>query len=188
MNKENLFNAVRGLAKTLSQVQVDSVNAILCKCEKYGITDKRFIAYIIASAWHESRLKPVEEVGKGKGYPYGSKLDMGKGPGKRVSYTTPDKLFYGRGLIQITWLVNYKSFGKLLGVDLVNNPELALHTDIAAEIAVLGMLKGYFTGVKLADAFNEKETDPIEARGIVNGTDKAKLIAGYFWTIYNAIK
>lgn len=188
MNVQNLFKGIRLVAKTLTQQQVDSVNAILDACGKYGVFDKRYVAYIIATCWHESKLKPVEEVGKGKGYPYGKMLDMGGGPGKRVPYTSPNKLYYGRGLVQITWRVNYKAFSNLLGVDLLNSPELALSTPVAAEIAVLGMLKGYFTGVKLSDAFNANETDPIEARGIVNGTDKAKLIAGYFWTIYNEVK
>jgi putative chitinase len=188
MNKESLFNTLRELAKTLTQTQVDSVNAILDSCIKHGIIDKRYIAYILATCYHESGLKPIEEIGKGKGLPYGSKLDIGKGAGKRVAYSKPDKLYYGRGFVQITWLSNYKAFSKLLKLDLVNRPELALQIDIAAEIIVLGMLKGMFTGVKLADAFNDNESDAIEAREIVNGHDKAALIKGYYDKIYNSIK
>jgi putative chitinase len=187
MNKQKLFDALRSIAKTLTQVQVDSVNAILESCEKHALTDLRFIAYIIATAYHESRLKPIEEIGKGKGYPYGKKLDMGAGPNKRVPYTTPDKIFYGRGFVQLTWKVNYTAFARLLGVDLVNRPELALQPDIAAEIIVYGMLKGMFTGHRLADSFNSKENNPVEARYIVNGQDKAVLIAGYYWKIYNEL-
>ena len=187
MNRQKLFDAIRSIAKTLTQVQVDSVNAILESCEKHAVTDLRFIAYIIATAYHESRLKPIEEIGKGKGYPYGKKLDMGAGPNKRVPYTTPDKLFYGRGFVQLTWLVNYKAFARLLKIDLVNTPELALQVPVAAEILVYGMLKGMFTGKKLSDSFNANENDPVEARYIVNGQDKAVLIAGYYWKIYNAI-
>ena len=187
MDKQKLFNAIRSIAKTLTQIQVDSVDAILESCDKWGIKDLRYISYIIATAYHESRLKPIEEIGKGKGYPYGSKLDMGGGPNKRVAYSTPDKLFYGRGFVQLTWLCNYRAFARLLNLDLVNRPELALQPDIAAEIIVYGMLKGVFTGHKLADSFNAKENNPVEARYIVNGQDKATLIAGYYWKIYNAI-
>lgn len=187
MLEDKLFDAIRSIAKTLTQAQVDSVNAILASCAKHGVKDYRFIAYIIATAYHESRLKPIEEIGKGKGLPYGKKLDMGGGPNKRVAYTTPDKLFYGRGFVQLTWLCNYKAFAKLLNIDLVNNPDLALKTNIAAEIIVIGMLKGMFTGKKLADSFNANENDPVEARYIVNGQDKATLIAGYYWKIYKAI-
>jgi len=188
MNKDKLFSALRSLSKTLTQVQVDSVNAILESCSKHGICDYRYIAYILSTCYHESRLKPVEEVGRGKGLPYGSKLDIGKGPGKRAPYTTPDKLYYGRGFVQITWKSNYAAFAKLLKLDLVNRPELALQIDIAAEIIVIGMLKGMFTGKKLSDAFNDHESDPIEAREIVNGHDKAVLIKGYYDKIFDSLK
>lgn len=187
MNIDKLFESLRSLSKTLSEIQVDSINAILDSCEKHGIKDLRFIAYIMATAYHESRLKPIEEIGKGKGLPYGSKLDMGGGPNKRVAYTTPDKLFYGRGFVQLTWMCNYKAFARLLKVDLVNTPELALRSDIASEILVIGMLKGMFTGKKLSDSFNATENNPVEARYIINGQDKAVLIAGYYWKIYESI-
>lgn len=187
MNIDLLFNSLRTLAKTLSQTQVDSVNAILTACSKHLVTDTKQIAYIIATAYHEARLKAVEENGRGKGLPYGSKLDMGQGPGKRVAYTMPDKLFYGRGLVQLTWLCNYKAFGKLLGIDLVNQPELALQTNYAAEIIVVGMQKGMFTGHYLSQFFNSTANDPIDAREIVNGHDCAVLIQGYYNTIYSGL-
>lgn len=180
MNTENLFNAIRTVTKTLSQVQVDSVNAILASCAKHLITDKRHIAYILATALHESRFKPIEEIGKGAGLPYGKMLDIGGGPNKRKPYTSPNKLFYGRGFVQLTWLSNYRAFGNMLKVDLVNRPELAMQIDIAAEILVIGMQKGMFTGARLIDSFNKTESDPFEARHIVNGNDKAALIAGYY--------
>lgn len=43
--------------------------------------------------------------------------------------------YRGRGLIQITGRANYEMFGKLLGIDLVNNPDLANNPDIAFKIA-----------------------------------------------------
>lgn len=190
MDLKKLFDTIRSLDanKALTQIQVDSTNAILQACERAGVTDKRHIAYILATAWHESRLKPVEEIGKGKGYPYGKKIKM-----SRVPYTCPDKIYYGRGFVQLTWYENYKLMGRLLGIDLLNNPELALRIDIAAEILVEGMSNGAssygdFTGKSLEYYFNSKVTDPINARKIVNGLDKATLIAGYYNKIYNAIK
>jgi putative chitinase len=50
-----------------------------------------------------------------------------------------------------------------------------------------GMIKGMFTGKRLADYFNASTDDPIGARRIVNGTDKAKLIAGYHNSFLGAI-
>lgn len=187
MNATILFAKIRSLGGPLSQEQTDSVNAILASCAKHKVTDSRQIAYIIATAYHEARLKPVEEIGKGAGLPYGSKLDIGAGPGKRVVYTTPDQLFYGRGLVQLTWLSNYKVFSKLLGVDLVNDPALAMQTDIAAEIIVVGMQNGIFTGVSLDHFFFADKSDPVDARTIINGHNCAVLIAGYYATIYSGL-
>ena len=47
------------------------------------------------------------------------------------------------------------------------------------------MVEGWFTGKKLSDYFNEK-TDYINARKIVNGLDKADIIAGYAKVLYSA--
>lgn len=40
--------------------------------------------------------------------------------------------YWGRGLIQLTWLGNYSRCGDALGVDLVNNPDLLLTPKYAA--------------------------------------------------------
>jgi predicted chitinase len=44
--------------------------------------------------------------------------------------------YYGRGYIQLTGYGNYKKYGDLIGVDLVNNPNLAADPATAAKIAV----------------------------------------------------
>jgi hypothetical protein len=44
--------------------------------------------------------------------------------------------YCGRGYIQLTGRSNYTHYGKVLKVDLVNHPELALQPDIAAKILV----------------------------------------------------
>lgn len=44
--------------------------------------------------------------------------------------------YKGRGFIQITGKANYAKAGQALGIDLVNNPELAAKPDVAAKIAV----------------------------------------------------
>ena len=50
--------------------------------------------------------------------------------------------YRGRGLIGITFKGNYEKYGKILGVDLVGNPDLANDPLIAAKIAVLMMRDG----------------------------------------------
>lgn len=45
--------------------------------------------------------------------------------------------YKGRGYIQITGKDNYRRVGERIGVDLVNNPELAENPEIAAKIAIM---------------------------------------------------
>ncbi len=95
--------------------------------------------------------------------------------------------FHGRGYVQLTGRTNYQDMTNRLGVDLVNNPDLALNVDNAVKIIFEGMMKGTYTGKKLADYFNPNKEDWRNARRIVNGTDKATLIAGYGRKFYGAI-
>jgi hypothetical protein len=71
----------------------------------------------------------------------------------------------------------------LLGVDLVNDPDLAMNKDIAALILRHGMRDSWFTGRGFAHYLpTDKPATAAQfqaARRIINGTDKAALIAGY---------
>jgi hypothetical protein len=49
------------------------------------------------------------------------------------------------------------------------------------------MTRGIFTGKKLDDYFNAKTDDWINARRIINGTDRASLVADYGHEYYAAI-
>jgi hypothetical protein len=46
-------------------------------------------------------------------------------------------LYKGRGFIQLTGKYNYKEYGKRIGIDLVNNPELANAPEYAADILAM---------------------------------------------------
>jgi predicted chitinase len=46
-------------------------------------------------------------------------------------------LYRGRGMVQCTGRESYARFGKLLGINLVGNPELAIHPDHALSIAAV---------------------------------------------------
>jgi len=168
----------------LTQPQVDGINTILNKLVNKKISDNRWIAYILATVYHETAatMQPIEEYGKGKGYPYGKKIKR-----SRLPYTSPDQIYYGRGFCQITWYENYELFGRLLKIDLLNHPELALNVNVASEILIEGMTKGDFTGKYLEIYFNDKVTDWFNARKIINGLDKAELIAGYAESFFKAL-
>jgi putative chitinase len=177
-------------SKGFTQHQVDGINSILAALDTSSINDLRYRAYIFGTIYHEcaGTMQPIAEYGKGANHDYGKKLDMGSGPGHRIPYTTPDQLYYGRGYVQLTWKCNYASQAKLLGVDLLNNPDLALQPEIAAKICIHGMVHGDFTGKYLAEYFNPEITDWTNARKIINGLDCADLIAGHAKTFYQALE
>jgi hypothetical protein len=68
------------------------------------------------------------------------------------------------------------------GVDYVKNPDAVMRMDHAVAIMFEGMLRadshiGDFTGVSLEDYFNDHSEDWINARRVINGTDRAEEIA-----------
>jgi putative chitinase len=63
-----------------------------------------------------------------------------------------------------------------------------MNPSTSAKVAIEFMNKGWYTGKKLAHYFNDKVDDPINARRIINGLDKAELIAGYYKEVYRALQ
>ena len=92
--------------------------------------------------------------------------------------------FYGRGFVQLTWEKNYAEMSKIVGVDLVADPDKALELDVAGKILVYGMEHGSFTSHAMHEYFTDTKMDFIGARQIINGLDKAAVIgdiAGQVW-------
>jgi hypothetical protein len=87
--------------------------------------------------------------------------------------------YVGMGFVQLTWKANYEKASRRLGVDFVSDPKLLLKPEYSAKILVIGSKEGWFTGKKLSDYITLNKSDFINARRIINGTDKASLIAGY---------
>lgn len=183
VNRLNFYNNYRLNFGKLSSTQVNGFEAIFNEWDNKKFNDTRWLAYMLATVYHETAktIAPIEEYGKGKTRPYGKKLKY-----SGVAYITPNKIYYGRGFVQLTWYENYELLGRLLKLDLLNNPELCLTLNVATKVMFEGMLKGSssigdFTGKCLEMYFNTKVEDPINARKIINGTDKANLIASYYW-------
>lgn len=167
---------------SLSQKQVEGMELILDKAQSRG-TKITYLAYILATTYHETAhtMQPIEEYGRGKGRKYGN--PAGKF-GKR---------YFGRGYVQLTWLDNYVKASEKLGVDLVQFPERVMEPRIAAEILFVGMEEGWFAGDKkgrhtLARHLGNGAVDYVGARRIINGTDKAKQIAGYAKAFETALR
>jgi putative chitinase len=182
----------------LSQSQVDGTSRILdAICCRRDLTDRRQVAYILATAWHETggKMQPVEEnlnySAKGllRIFPRRFAADEAK-----IFARKPEKianrvyakrmgngdeasgdgwLYRGRGLVQITGRRNYRAFG------IERAPEKALDPAIATRILINGMVCGVFSGKKLADCFSPAREDWAGARAIVNGRDRAQLVAGH---------
>ncbi len=188
LNRKFFFDQVRStlFGGSLRTSQVNGLTAILDEWDKnWAKKDDRWLAYMLGTAHHETAatIQPIEEFGKGKGRPYGQNLKMDK----KTRYTDTTNLFYGRGYVQLTWYDNYQKAGKKLGIDLIQHPELALVPANASEIMFNGMNEGWFTGKKLSDYFNPATEDWVNARRIINGTDKAALIANYGKQYYAAL-
>ena len=180
------FAIIRSKFGSLSQEAVDNINLIVETCEKYNLSYPQ-TAYVLATvAWETAHtFKPIEEYGKGKNRKYGTLYTNSKGQkygiagsgGDTYLYSDYPHLYYGRGFAQLTHLVNYKFAGEQLGIDLVNNPDLALQPKYAAEILVKGSANGWFTSKKLSDYINDKSKSYYQARRVINGLDKAQQIA-----------
>lgn len=190
INRKKFFDGVRNVpfSKKLTQGQVSGMSTILDEWDRRKLTDLRWLAYMLATPFHEvgQTMQPIRE-----GFKDTDALARAyvKRNGYKYAVVINGQVYYGRGLVQLTWVTNYEAMTKLLkaagyDVDLVKNPELALRTDIAVFIMFEGMIRGTFTGKKLSNYFNAKVNDPIGARRIINGTDKAALIAGYHKQFY----
>lgn len=182
--RQSIFNG------SISAKQFAGIEAILSEYNTLSINDFRKLAYILATAYHETgqTMQPVREIGRGNGYKYGKKFKR-----SGVLYTSPDHIYYGRGLVQLTWYENYQYMGKLLGLDLLNNPDLLLTMEVSIKVLFEGMLNGKssfgdFTGKSLENYITKDRTDFYNARRVINGTDAAQKIAGYADLFLKALK
>ncbi len=146
-----------------------NVDMLVRTALEYGITDRRQIAYILATAQHETGdFRTARE-------------DDGRNQAIRNGYRGGED-YYGRGYVQTTHVDRYAAMDSTLGLNgrLNANPDLAA-TDpqLSAQMTVVGMARGIYTGVGLDQYINGNRTDYTAARAVVNGNDRADLIAGY---------
>jgi predicted chitinase len=144
-----------------------TIAAITDECKKQGIALRDQIAYVLATAQHETNntFQPVREA-----YYLGNRADAYR---RTLSYYP----YYGRGYVQLTWDRNYRYYADLVGKDLAGNPDLALEPEIALFVLVHGFKVGTFTGRAIAQYINASQTDFIDARRCINGVDRAEDIA-----------
>jgi len=184
-NRKKFFTAYRETFGSLRQHQVNGLGSLLMSFEQdKEITNLQYMAYMLATVKHETanRFQPITEYG---GRSYFNKYDPSlantsrrRARAKRNGNTQRGDgyKYRGRGFVQITWKKNYQKLGDALGYDLVNNPEKALDPVVAYKIMSYGMREGIFTGRRLSDYISSDHTDYKNARKIINGLDKARLV------------
>jgi hypothetical protein len=183
IDRDAYFEVVRQtmFGGALSQQQVDGQNVLIGLWDYQAtgtpMTDIRWLAYLLATVYHECATKmwPVTE--------YGSQEYL-----ESREYWP----YIGRGFVQLTWQENYDRASSILGLiddrDLVDHPDVALDSLIAARCLFRGCAEGWWTGEKLGDYFNTNTDDPTNARRIVNGNDQDELIAGYHKKFLTALE
>ncbi|MEL4897111.1 glycoside hydrolase family 19 protein [Crocosphaera sp. Alani8] len=140
--------------------KVQVAQAVAKESHNQGISDRNQICYIMATIQHETAdtFRPIAEYG-----------------GSHRRYAP----YYGRGYVQLTWKYNYEKYGKMLHLDLVTHPDEVMQPDVSLFIIVNGMKNGVFTGKKLSDYIEGNRVGFVDARRIINGLDRAELIASY---------
>ncbi len=184
-DRKKFFEAYRARFGPLTQGLVEALEYLLGELEadpRFGTTgtDRRMMAYCLATfKWETAHtFEPIDERG-GDAY-FNKRYAPGTKAGKSVGNTQPGDgaLFHGRGYVQLTGRSNYSKAKKLTGADLLAKPDRAKERDLAYQIAIQGMIDGWFTGRKLAHYFKPDGTANYEgARAIINGTDQATRIA-----------
>ena len=184
-DRKKFFDAYRVRFGPLTQALVEALEYLLGRIEsdaRFGTTDtdRRMLSYCLGTfKWETAHtFEPIDERG-GDNY-FNKRYGPGTKVGKMLGNTQAGDgaLFHGRGYVQLTGRANYTKAKKLTGIDLLTQPERAKERDLAYQIAVQGMLDGWFTGRKLSQYFKPDGTANFEdARAIINGTDQATRIA-----------
>lgn len=196
IDNSKFFNKINSTIfnKKLNESQKQGMSSLLAEWEKRKLPDVRLLAYILATAYHETAttMQPIKEYG-GVAYLTSNYDIKGSNPSrarKMGNTSAGDGVKYcGRGYVQLTWKSNYARFSKEIGIDIVSDPDKAMQDDVASKICMTGLLDARcsFTGVVLTKYINLKSTDYINARRTVNGTDKASMISNYAVQFHGAL-
>lgn len=117
-------------ASTIKYAPQNQEASLLKYAQGEGLNKNELTAFM-AQVSHESNgFRNLEEIGGGKDTYSGGKD------------------YKGRGYIQLTHDYNYKAMGDKLGIDLLNNPDLASDPEIAKRIAVQWWKDNVRPGVK----------------------------------------
>lgn len=205
MLKKTFYDKVRAsvFGGFLEQSQVEGIEAVLQEWDDRRLSDKRWLAYILATDRHETnaRMQPVREnlnyttaAQIRKTWPSRFVTDADARPYVKNPKALAIKVYGGRlgnapapsedgwtyrgdGLPQLTGKANFDKFGVEPGMDLRTSVEVMFD----------GMINGKFTGRKLSDYFSDTKADPIGARAIINPDKNGQLVARYYGAFLEAL-
>ncbi|WP_449043936.1 N-acetylmuramoyl-L-alanine amidase [Paracoccus versutus] len=150
-----------------------AVPIILAACLAEGITDPSHLAYVLATAEHETNFgrQMIEKWGN----PPSANQQRYQGRFGNI-HAGDGKRFRGRGYVQLTFRDNYRRFGKAIDLPLEDNPDLAAEEETAARLMAIGMGRlGYTRGFPVLATFGSGENfDFTAARRIINGDGNTK--------------
>lgn len=148
-------------------------NGVRMQLAAQGITDNRAVANIMAQMQAESRGDATKQENLNYSaerlmqvFPnkFSSLADaravVAGGPeaignriygGRMGNAADEGYLYRGRGLIQLTGKNNYEKYGKMLGIDLVGNPDMASDPVVAQKIAAMYFSQAQARGTDLTD-------------------------------------
>lgn len=184
IDRKKFFDGYRANFGSLSQELVAAIEFLLGKIERdtrFGATDvdRRQLSYCLATfKWETAHtLRPIDELGGNARFNrlYGPQTPKGR----ELGNTQPGDgaRFHGRGYVQLTGRSNYRRAKNLTGADVLSDPARAKEPDLAYQIAIQGMMDGWFTGRKLSQFIKPGLSNFEGARAIVNGHDQAARIA-----------
>ena len=175
VNYDIFFKEYRINFGSIKDVQtVTNLKLIIEASEIYSASTNQ-LAYILATAYHETAHDFIPKYEYGNLEYFVRRYWLNTKVAKALGNTSAKEAFdtRGVGLVQITGRRNHQRFG------ILGNPSKGLEIGKAIEIIFVGMLEGFFTGAKLGKYVSTNSYNFKEARRVVNGTDKALLIAGY---------
>jgi predicted chitinase len=195
-DREAFFDACRSgvMGPMLDGDEVSGAGAIIDAMQGAPLA---WCAYALATAWHETAhsMQPRKEIGGPSYYTRMYDIRGDRAPlARSMGNTAPGDgaQYCGRGYVQLTWKCNYERAAKETGYPLVGNPDLAMRRDIAALIMRKGMEEGWFTGKCFRHFLPTKgiamREQYVQARRIINGADKAALIAQYALGFQSALQ
>lgn len=173
--------------KSLSPGQVRGIEGILDAFAVTGDGRDKTLAYGLATARREvgAGMVPVREGFKRTDVEARSHVLRNF---KDRGYAEPagpwGHVYYGRGIVQLTWLANYEREG------IAADPDKALEPKFAAELMFKGLLDGRWNskGLGLAHYLPTYGLDDLKnARRTVNLTDHWEEIAGFYRQFMAAI-